>query len=122
MRRSAGERLLYSLSILFATIPFAFGLIRAVSTGYDLRYLWLAFASFLGAAGVIAVGKSRGRKPVGALPLSAMVLVIATLLAGLAAFLLGAKSVAAAGIVAFGFGFCWAASYAFYAPSRPRIT
>ena len=122
MRRSPRERLIYFLSILFAATPFAFGLIRAVSTGYDVRYLWLALASSLGAAGVIAVGKSRGRKPIGTLALSALVLVIATVLAGLAAFLLGAKSVAAAGIVAFAFGFCWAASYAFYALSRPRIT
>jgi hypothetical protein len=122
MRRSPREQLIFVLSILFGTIPFAFGLIRAVSTGYDLRYLWLAFASSLGAAGVIAVGKSRGRKPIGMLALSALVLVIATLLAGIAAFLLGAKSVAAAGIVAFAFGFCWAASYALYVLSRPRIT
>jgi hypothetical protein len=48
-------------------------------------------------------------------------LVIATVLAGFAAFLLGAKSVAAAGIVAFAFGFCFSASYAFYALSRPRM-
>jgi CHASE2 domain-containing sensor protein len=120
MRRSPRQWLLFSLSILFAAIPFAFGLIRAISTGYDVRYLWMALASLLGA--VIAVRAARSRKPTGVLALSALVLVIATMLAGLAAFLLGAKSVAAAGIVAFAFGFCWAASYAFYALSRPRMT
>jgi hypothetical protein len=113
--------LIFFLSILFAATPFAFGLLRAFRTGYDLRYLWLAFASFLGAAGVMAVEKSRSRKPKGVLALSALVLVIATVLAGLAAFLLGARSFAAAGIVAFAFGSCWAASYALYALSRPRI-
>ena len=120
MRRSPREWLLYSLSILFAAIPFAFGLIRAVSTGYDVRYLWMAFASLLGA--VIAVRTARNRKPTGMLAVSALVLVIASVLAGLAAFLLGARSVAAAGIVAFAFGFCWASSYALYALSRPRMT
>ena len=120
MRRSPREWLLYFLSILFAAIPFVFGLIRAVSTGYDVRYLWMALASMLGA--VITVRTARNRKPLGTLGLSALVLVIATVLAGLAAFLLGARSVAAAGIVAFAFGFSWAASCAFYALSRPRIT
>ena len=120
MRRSPEEWLLYSLSILFAAIPFAFGLIRAVSTGYDVRYLWMALASLLGA--VIAVGTARNRKPTGILALSALVLVIATVLAGLVAFLLGARSVVAAGIVALAFGFCGAASYTLYALSRPRIT
>ena len=111
----------YFLSLLFAATPFAFALIRAFSTGYDLRYLWMALASFLGAAGVMAVGKSRNQKSIGVLALSALVLVIAAVLGGLAAFLLGAKSVVAAGVVAFAFGFCWAASYALYALSRPRI-
>jgi heme A synthase len=120
MRRSPRERLLYFLSILFAVIPFAFGLIRAASTGYDVRYLWMALASLLGA--VIAVRAARNPKPTGVLAPSALVLVIATLLAGIAAFLLGAKSVAAAGIVAFAFGFCWAASSALHALSGPRIT
>jgi hypothetical protein len=121
MKRSPRERLIHFLSLLFGATPFAFALIRAISTGYDLRYLWMASASFLGAAVVIAVGRARGRKPKGVLALSLLVLVIATVLAGFAAFLLGAKSVAAAGIVAFAFGFCCSASYAFYALSRPRI-
>jgi hypothetical protein len=121
MKRSPRELLIFFLSILFATTPFAFALIRAFSTGYDLRYLWVAFASFLGAAVVVAVGKARNRRPIGVLAISALVLVVATVLAGLAAFLVGAKSVAAAGIVAFAFGFCCAASYALYTLSRPRI-
>ena len=120
MRRSPRERLLCFLAILFAAIPFAFGLIRAVSTGYDVRYLWMALASLLGA--VMAVRTTRNRKPTGVLAASAPVLIIATVFAGLAAFLLGARSVAAAGIVAFAFGFCWVASYALNALSRPRIT
>ena len=121
MRRAPREQLMFFLSILFAVTPFAFALIRAFSTGYDLRYLWVALASFLGAAVVMSVGKSRSGKSKGLLALSAMVLVVATLLAGLAAFLLGAKSVVGAGTVALAFGLCCAASSALYALSRPRI-
>src|ERR1700674_5210431 len=98
MKRSPRERLTSLLSILFAATPFAFALLRAFRTGSDFRFLWMAFASFLGAAVVIAVGKSRNRKPKGVLAPSALVLIITTLLAGLVAFLLGAKSVAAVGI------------------------
>ena len=121
MRRSPRERLIYFLSVLFAAVPFLFALIRALRTGYDLRFLWMAFASFLGAAVVMAVGKTRSRKPKGILALSALVLIVATLLAGAVAFLLGAKSVAGAGIVALAFGLCWAATYALDALSRPRM-
>jgi uncharacterized membrane protein len=113
--------LIYFVSILFAAVPFAFALVRALQTGYDLRFVWMAFASFLGAAVVMAVGKTRSRNPKGVLALSALVLVIATLLAGFVAFLVGARSVAGAGIVAFAFGLCWAASYALNALSRPRM-
>jgi hypothetical protein len=121
MRRSPRKRLIYFLSILFAAVPFAFAFLRALRTGYDLRFLWMAFASFFGTAVVMAVAKTWSRRPSGVLALSALVLVIATLLAGLAAFLLGAKSVAGAGIVALAFGVCWAASYALNALSRPRV-
>jgi MFS family permease len=120
MRRSPRERLIYFLSILFAATPFAFALIRAFSTGYDLRFLWMALASFVGAAAVVAAGKASDRRPKSVLA-SALILITATLLAGLAAFLLGAKSVVAAGLVAFAFGFCWAVSHALYKLSRPRI-
>ena len=121
MRRSPRERLIYFLSILFAAVPFAFALLRAFRTGYDLRFLWMAFASFLGTAVVMAIAKIWSRRPSGVLALSALVLVIATLLAGFVAFLLGAKSVAGAGTVALAFGLCWAASYALNALSRPRM-
>ena len=121
MRRSPRERLIYLLSIPFAAAPIAFALIRVFQTGYDFRFLWMALASGFGAGVVMVVGKARSRKPKGILALSAVALVVATLIAGLAAFLLGAKSVAGAGTVAFAFGLCWAASFALDALSRPGI-
>ena len=112
MRRSLREPLIYFLSILFGAAPVVFALLRAIHTGHDFRFLWMAFASFLGAAVVMAIAEARSPKPKGVLALSALILVVATLLAGLAAFLVGARSVAGAGAVAFAFGLCVAASYA----------
>lgn len=70
MNWSPQERRIHALSIFLVAVPFAFALIRASRTGYDLRYLWVALASLLGATMVMAVGKaySRGRK-VGSSPI-----------------------------------------------------
>jgi hypothetical protein len=121
MKRSPRQRLIHLLSILFAAAPFAFALVRAFSTGTDLRFLWVALAGFLGATVVMVVGKAPSRAPNVTLALSAVALVIAALLGGSTAFLLGAKSSPAVWTVAFGFALCWAASYALHALSRPRI-
>ena len=117
MRRSPRERLIYLVAILIAAVPFAFGLIRALQTGTDFRYLWVAIASFIAATAVTAAWNARSRTP---LYLAATVLVVATLVAAVTAFLLGAKSAPAVLVVALAFGLCWAASCALYATSQPR--
>jgi hypothetical protein len=119
MRRSPREKSLFLLSILFAAAPFAFGLLRALRTGSDIRMLWMALASFLGAAVVMVFVKARGERSKSVLALSAVVFVIATLLAGLAALLLGATAPAGVWGVAIVFGLFWAASYALDTLSRP---
>jgi hypothetical protein len=116
MRRSARQRLIYLIAILFAAIPFAFGLIRALQTGTDFRYLWVAIVSFVSAAAVMAIGNVRNREPTVTLP--AAVLVIATLDAAATAYLLGARSAPAVLVVALAFALCWSASCALYAISR----
>jgi steroid 5-alpha reductase family enzyme len=121
MKRSFREKFIFLLSILVGAAPFAFGLIRAVQTGSDLRYLWVAIAAFLGATVVMVVGKVRSRAPNVVLALFAAAWVIAALFAGSTAFLLASTSSAAVWIVAFAFGFCCAASHALNALSRPRI-
>jgi hypothetical protein len=120
MKRSLQEQGLHLVSILFAAIPFAFALVRAVRTGYGLRYLWMAVASLLGATAVLAVGKARSRKPNVVLALAAGALVIATLLAGWAPLLLEARAAPGIWVVAFGFGLCCAVSRALDTFSRPR--
>ena len=119
MRRSSREQLLYFLSILFAVAPFVAGFVRARSTGTDLRLLWMALASALGATAVIAVTRARGAQSKSVLALSAAVLVVATVAAGFVGFLLGATAGPGVWMVAVVLGVFLAASCALYALSRP---
>ena len=98
-----------SLAFLCALAPFAFGTIRAIQTGNDLRMLWMAFASGVGAVAVLALGNARGRKP-GAGRQAAATFVIATLLAGATAYLLGARAAPGIWLVAMVLAVFWAAS------------
>jgi hypothetical protein len=118
MRRSPRERLIFLIAILFAVVPFAFGLIRAHTTGSDFRYLWVAIASFIGVTVVMTVGSARARTSTPSLTLPALVLLVATLAAAATAFLLGANSIPAVLVVALAYGLCFAASSALYIRSR----
>ena len=57
LMKTKRRSLLLLAAALLAVAPLTFGLIRAVSTGDDMRYLWLALASFLGATTVIPRGR-----------------------------------------------------------------
>jgi hypothetical protein len=118
MRRSFRERVILALSILVAALPFFFGLVRRLETGYDFRLLWMALASLVGAAGIMVIGKGHGKRRV--LARSAATFVSAMLFTGMAGLLLGATSAAGVWGIGFVFGACWAASYALHALSRPR--
>jgi heme A synthase len=118
LRRSSRQQLFLFLSILLAAGPFVAAAIRAFSTGNDLRMLWMAFASFLAAAGVMAVGKARSRKPNVVVTLSVVALVIATLLAGSVAYWLGARAPFGIWAVAFVLSLFSTASCVLYARSR----
>ena len=118
MKRSAPKQAMYLLAILFAALPFAFGVFRALHTGNDLRYLGMALATFIGASLVMQLGKVRGRSESGVLALSAAALVVATAFgAGLA--ILRATKLVPALVVASAFSFCWVVIYALDAFSRP---
>ena len=119
MKRSSREQILYSLSILFAAGPFVAGLFRAISTGTDLRLLWMAVASALGATAAIAIVRARGGQPKPVVSLFAAVLVVATLAAGLVGVLLGARTGPGVWMVAIVLGLFLAASRALYSLSRP---
>jgi hypothetical protein len=113
------HRSFYFLAILFRVAPFAFGLLRA-SRADDYRMLWMAIASFAGAALVALVARRHGRDPKEILAISVVVLAVSTLLAGLTARLLGATAAAGIWAVALVFGLCWAISYWLAAISHGR--
>ena len=120
MRRTPGQLVSRLLSILCGAIPFAFAIVRALQTRSDLRYGWVALASFLGAAAVMMIGKARQRTPAHVLALSVVALIASALFAGIVAFAVGARSVLAMAVVAVGFAGCHATSLALHALSRPR--
>lgn len=106
-----------AFSVAFAVAPFAFALIRYRQTGADLRMLWMALASLVGAAALIAIDRSRNQRLSAGIG-SALMLSITTLLAGLTAMLLGATAPAGVWGVAIVFGICWTISYALGARTR----
>jgi len=97
----------YGLSAVSVAIPFAFAVIRALRTGYDLRYLWVAIASLLGAAATLIVLRAFARRPTGAI-MTVSSFVVATTVAVLAASLVGAGLGVGALIVGASFGFWFA--------------
>jgi hypothetical protein len=112
MKRSH-QMLSQSLAILFGAVPFAFALVRAVRTGDDFRYLWVALASLLGATIAVAIGKARRMRASVGLGFTAFVL--ATLFATAAALFLGTQFGPGVLVVGSGFGGCLAASSVLYA-------
>jgi len=120
MKRVLQSRRLFLLSVFFAAVPFAFALVRAVRTAYDLRYFWVALASLLGAMATIAVGKAHMRRPIAFVALVAGVFVIATLLAVFAALLIGTTLGLGIIVVGVGFGFCFAVGALLHILARPR--
>jgi hypothetical protein len=120
MTRSPGRWLLDALSLVFAATPIGFALIRAITTGHDWRYLWVALAALLGAAVVMAVGRDyRGQLRANVL-LSLVALVLSTMLAMVAALSIGTRFGPGLLVVAVSFGLCSAASCLLYLLARRR--
>lgn len=107
MRKAA-----YILGILAMLVPFAFGVIRAITSGSDFRYVWMALAAVLGAAAVAIPTKQRTQTRNEIFTRSAGAFVLATLLAGGVGYLLGARSFIGVWIVAVSFGLCEAVGFA----------
>jgi hypothetical protein len=106
-----------TLSILFAALPFGFGSIRAVQTGNDLRYLWVAVAALCGAALVMRVGSVPGTVA-NRVARSVTAFFASGFLAVLIALLLGTRLGPGILVVASAFGFCFAAATLLYVMSR----
>ena len=111
MQQSRHARL-RALSVVLAAIPFAFALIRAIQTGDDLRYLWVAIAGLCGTVATTWITGPDGTSLKAAILLSAVVFAVATLLGVLTAVLLGTRLGPAVVVVGTAFGFCFAAGFA----------
>jgi hypothetical protein len=104
------------LAFLFAAAPFAFALIRLVQTGTDARYVLVALASSGGAALAMALTRPVTRSRFVRVAMAAFV--SATVLAVVAALLLGTRLGPGILVVAVSFGFCFAAGCAVHARTR----
>ena len=110
MERALGGRLAYLGSVLFAVLPFFFGIIRRIQTGSDLRLFWMATASALGALAVEAI---KGQSRHGLSGIAAITFVVSALFSALTGMVLGATSGPGVWMVAIALGLCWAASVLF---------
>jgi hypothetical protein len=109
-----------ALSLLVAAVPFGFALLRAVRTGTDLRYLWMALSAFSGATIVMGIGRASSRGLSKALALSVVALGVAVLAAAWTASLLGTVAGPGMWVVASAFGLCSAMSHALRTLARVR--
>ena len=116
---SHGRRLLRLASVALLGIPVAFGVIRALTTGNDLRYLWLAAAAI---AGSLAVAFAGGRSAAGSIPVARTLLsvVAGAACAAAVALLMGTKAGVGIAVVAVSFGLCTGAGAVLAALTRPR--
>lgn len=111
------SRFLNALTIAAAAVPFAFALIRALATGSDFRYIFVAIASLLGAVATFAVLMNRGRKPSDVAVASA-VFVVSTLFAVSAAVMIGTTLGIGVLVVGAAFGFWFAVAAFAHASTR----
>ena len=112
------RRLFYALSIAAATVPIAFALIRAVRTGSDFRYFWVALASLLGSVATVAITMKYLRRPT-AFPTASAIFVVATLFAIATAVTIGTTLNIGLLVVAAAFGFWFAVAGFAYRLGEP---
>lgn len=116
--RSRPIRVVFAIALALA--PFVAALIRFTQTGTDVRYFWVALAAFLGALVVMLIGKAGTQRKDVVLRLAAIAFLVSTLLAVLAARLLGANAAFGIWAVAIVYAIFTTAGQALYAVSRPR--
>lgn len=104
---------------LFAFLPFGFALMRGVETdGRDLRYLWVAFAAFIGAMVRMAMAAHNPGRPMTRGALALGVFCLSMLSAVFTAWLLGSIAGPLIFLAGAGFAACFAASTFLRMPAR----
>lgn len=109
------------LSLLLGAAPFGVGVFRAVGH-HDLRFLWMAVVAFIASAAVMMIRHQSDSDLAAILKRSAAAMLVATVLAALAARLLGATAMVGVWMVAIVLGFFSTASHTVRALSRRRST
>jgi hypothetical protein len=103
------------LGVLLAAVPFAFASIRLLTTGSDMRYLWMAIVSAFCAAAVLVRTSSL---TVPGPARTGVATIAATACTAAAAIMLGATAGPGIVIVAVAFGLCSALGTALLVRSR----
>ena len=106
-------------SVFLAAVPVAFGLIRAVSTGNDVRYLWLAGAAILGSMAAMWSGLGASGPAHVSLGRAVGAVAAGSVSAATAGLLMGTTAGPGLVIVAVSFGLCTGASAVFATIARP---
>ncbi len=117
--RSPQQRMMHAAALLFALAPLVLGFVRVAQTGDDLRVLWLAIASSIGATIPIVANRSRARASGLAALTPVLVGASATTTAIIAGFLRQRSFSVGATMFAIVFGFSWGIGYALDVRSRP---
>jgi hypothetical protein len=120
MRRAPREQLILVAGILLIAAPFAFGFLRAFTTGTDWRYLWVAIVAFVGSSAIIAIGRSRSQTSSVTIGITAVALIGSTFAAVIGARFLAHTQSAATWIVSFAFAFCTTVGTVLWLASQPR--
>jgi len=120
MLRTPRERWLLLLALVSQSIPFAFGLIRAVTTGTDFRYLWMAVMSCFSAIAVMTMFEGGGSGPGARTVRLVLAAVMSTAVAAATGVMLGATSGVGIAIVSLAFGLCNGVGWTLTVRSRPR--
>ena len=113
-------QLLLLVALLFAAAPMIFGVVRAINTGDDFRYLWLAAAAILGSAVVMVPGYVASGAAQVSPGRAAGAVAAGAACAAAAATLLGATPGPGVAIVAVAFGLCTGTSAVLLTLARRR--
>jgi hypothetical protein len=117
MKRTSSQLMLLALAVAAGAIPLLYGLIRAMTARGDLRAVWIALASGAAVAFAAMISSATGRPP-RPFAMAAGLVLVATLVGGSTAAVVGASNVIALLMVAVSMGVCYGVSYLLYTRSR----
>ena len=122
MHDSPRYRLSLLVAVLLAATPVIFGFVRAINTGDDFRYLWLAAAAIVGSSVVMVTGYGASGPARISLGRAAGAVAAGGACAAAAAILQGATAGPGVAIVAVAFGICTGTSAVLLTLARRRRT